>query len=88
MARTDKNFNEALENVLKTHGCDEAIKFLIGHDRSKEEAEVYLNETFVNVDDSASMASDDVNETPVDSSVQGEYNKEERGLIARLFGKP
>ena len=82
MARTDKNFNEALENVLKTHGRDEAIKFLIGHDRSREEAEVYLNETFGNMDDSDSIASDGVNETLVVSSIQSE--EENRKALERI----
>ena len=103
MARTDKNFNEALENVLKTHGHDEAIKFLITHNRSGDEVESYLNETFGNMDDSDAMASDGVN-----ASVQGvfdvdtdtitssnniiEHNKEDIGLFgnikfSKLFGK-
>ena len=72
MARTDKNFNEAVESVLNSGGHNEAIKFLIGHDRSREEAEVYLNETLGNVDDSDSMASDGVNKTLVVSSIQSE----------------
>mgnify|MGYP001558277454 FL=1 len=102
MVRVDKNFNEALENVLNSGGHDEAIKFLIGHDRSREEAEAYLSK-FLGSNEvteeelDAALASDYVNETPSVDSVQGmseekTESKEEKptykGWFDKIFNKP